>query len=93
MVKKSKAKQGLAAMSSERRREIAALGGKAVSNEKRGFSNRELASKAGSLGGKATPPESRTFSQNRELAASAGRKGGRRLRELTKAKSDTEKPE
>ena len=48
-----KAKRGLAAMSPEKRREIARLGGKAVPSDKRGFSNNpELARRAGAIGGK-----------------------------------------
>jgi len=42
-----KAKRGFAAMTPERRREIASLGGKATSPENRAFSlNRQLASEA-----------------------------------------------
>lgn len=46
--------RGLAAISPERRREIAMKGGAAVPAEKRAFSkNRALAAEAGALGGKA----------------------------------------
>jgi hypothetical protein len=44
--------QGFAAISPERRREIASMGGKAL------------------------PPEKRSFSTDRDLAKAAGRKGG-----------------
>jgi len=47
-----KAKRGFAAMSPEKRREIARLGGAAVPNEKRSFSqSHDLAAKAGRKGG------------------------------------------
>lgn len=47
--------KGFAAMSPERRKEIARSGGKAITPEKRAFSqNRDLASRAGKIGGKAT---------------------------------------
>ena len=52
----SKAKRGFAAMSPERRREIAAKGGAAVPAEKRSFSqSRDLAARAGRSGGSASP--------------------------------------
>jgi len=51
-----KAKRGFAAMSPERRREIAAKGGAAVPAEKRSFSkSRDLARQAGRAGGSAPP--------------------------------------
>jgi len=54
MTDKPKKPRGFAAMSPEKRAEIARLGGKAVPAEKRTFSVKEgLASKAGSKGGKA----------------------------------------
>ena len=56
-----KAKRGFAAMSAERRREIAARGGASVPAEKRSFSqNRDLAASAGRTGGSVsrTPPKS-----------------------------------
>lgn len=49
-----KSKRGFAAMSPERRREIAAKGGAAVPAEKRSFSrSRDLAAQAGRTGGSA----------------------------------------
>jgi general stress protein YciG len=49
-----KKKQGFAAMSKDRQREIASLGGRSIPAEKRSFStNRELARTAGSKGGSA----------------------------------------
>jgi general stress protein YciG len=69
--------RGFAAMSPEKRREIAAKGGAAVPKDKRSFSaNRDLASSAGTVGGKNVAAESRSFSRDRDLAAAAGRKGG-----------------
>jgi general stress protein YciG len=48
-----KKKRGFGAMSPERQKMIAALGGKAVKPENRSFSqNRDLARSAGSIGGK-----------------------------------------
>lgn len=76
-----KSKRGFAAMTPERRREIAAMGGRAVKPESRSFStNRELAANAGRKGGILTPATSRAFSVNRELASDAGRKGGLAVR-------------
>lgn len=50
----TKAKRGFAAMSPDKRREIAARGGAAVPPEKRSFSqSRELAASAGRIGGAA----------------------------------------
>jgi len=70
-------KRGFASMDPEKRRAISRMGGKAVPNEKRSFSqNSELASNAGRKGGESVSPEKRSFSQNHELASSAGRKGG-----------------
>jgi hypothetical protein len=64
-------------MNQERQRQIASMGGKAVPDEKRSFSqNRRLAAEAGRKGGQSVPGSKRSFSQNRELAAVAGRKGG-----------------
>jgi uncharacterized protein len=69
--------RGFASMDAERQRQIASMGGKAVPDSKRSFSqNRELAAQAGRKGGQSVPGEKRSFSQNRELAAQAGRKGG-----------------
>ena len=64
-------------MNAERQRQIASMGGKAVPDAKRSFSqNRRLAAEAGRKGGQSVPGAKRSFSQNRELAATAGRKGG-----------------
>jgi general stress protein YciG len=69
--------RGFASMNQERQRQIASMGGKAVPDSKRSFSqNRDLAAQAGRKGGQSVPGEKRSFSQNRELAAQAGRKGG-----------------
>lgn len=69
--------RGFASMDPERQRQIASMGGKAVPDEKRSFSqNRRLAAEAGRKGGQSVPDEKRSFSQNPELAAEAGRKGG-----------------
>lgn len=47
-----KKKRGLAVVDPERRREIARMGGRAIAPENRAFSqNRDLASRAGRLGG------------------------------------------
>lgn len=52
---KPKARRGFAAMSAEMQRQIARKGGQSVPDEKRSFfRNRELASKAGSKGGRAS---------------------------------------
>lgn len=54
MTDKPKSKRGFAAMSPEKRREIASKGGSSVPADKRAFSrDRELASKAGEKGGHA----------------------------------------
>ena len=64
-------------MDQDRQRQIASMGGKAVPDSKRSFSqNRELAAQAGRKGGQSVPGEKRSFSQNPGLAAEAGRKGG-----------------
>lgn len=69
--------RGFASMKQERQRQIASMGGRAVPDEKRSFSqNRTLAAEAGRKGGQSVPGAKRSFSQNRELAAQAGRKGG-----------------
>jgi general stress protein YciG len=75
---KTKKPKGLAAVSLERRREIASMGGKALPKEKRGFSvSPEAAARAGRIGGLAVPPEKRGYSRDPLLAQEAGRKGGR----------------
>ena len=59
MTEKVKKPQGFAAISPERRKEIATLGGKSVPAEKRAFSVKAgLAAKAGSKGGKTKRPRS-----------------------------------
>lgn len=71
-------KRGFAAMSPERQREIAAMGGRSVPKSKRTFrKNRALASTAGRKGGKSVPAEKRTFACDPELARRAGCRGGR----------------
>ena len=81
-------KRGFASMDPERRREIAAKGGRSVPKEARGFSrNPELASEAGRKGGVSVPAAERAFSHDRELAVSAGRKGG-----AARRKTATESP-
>lgn len=53
----TKSKRGFAAMSPDKRREIAAKGGAAVPAEKRSFSqNRDLAASAGRAGGSSSRP-------------------------------------
>jgi general stress protein YciG len=73
----AKKPRGFAAMSPERRRAIAAKGGKGVPAHLRSFSKDvELARRAGQKGGRNIPKEKRTFSSNTELAKRAGRTGG-----------------
>lgn len=58
--KRRKAKRGFAAMTPERRREIARKGGQSVKPENRAFAqNRELASDAGRKGGSQSPGKRR----------------------------------
>src|SRR5256714_15368015 len=72
--------RGFASMNTERQRQIASMGGKAVPDEKRSFSqNRRLAAEAGRKGGQSAPGSKRSFSQNRALAAAARRKAGQSL--------------
>jgi general stress protein YciG len=74
---KTQKPRGFAALSPERLREIASMGGKAVPKKKRTFSaSSEAAAKAGRTGGSAVPPEKRAFSVDPLLAQEAGRKGG-----------------
>jgi general stress protein YciG len=69
---------GFAAMTPERRREVAAKGGRAVNPENRTFfTDRKLASEAGAKGGQNLPDEKRSFKKWPLLAAEAGRKGGK----------------
>jgi general stress protein YciG len=66
--KKRKAKRGFAAMSLEKRREIARKGGQSVKPENRAFAqNRELAAEAGRKGGSQSPGKRR----RRRVAAPA----------------------
>ena len=70
--------RGFAAMTPERRKAIAAKGGRSVDPANRSFSkDRSLAARAGSKGGKSVDPKKRSFAQSRDLASSAGKKGGR----------------
>lgn len=71
-------RRGFASMTAERRRQIAAMGGKAVDPSQRSFAlDRELAREAGRKGGLAVPAEKRSYSTNPDLAQRSGRKGGR----------------
>lgn len=73
----TKRPRGFAAMSPDRQREIARMGGTSVPPERRSFSqNRELAASAGRKGGLAVPDSERSFSRDRVLAAAAGARGG-----------------
>jgi general stress protein YciG len=77
MTDKPKSRRGFAAMTPEKQREIARMGGRSLKPEQRSFSqNRDLAQAAGRKGGLGVKPEQRSFSQNRDLAQAAGRKGG-----------------
>src|ERR1041384_6779925 len=65
--------RGFASMDAERQREIASMGGKAVPDSKRSFSqNRRLAAEAGRKGGQSVPGSKRSFSQDRALGADGG---------------------
>lgn len=58
--RKRKAKRGFAAMSPEKRREIARKGGQSVKPENRAFAqNRDLAAEAGRKGGSQSPGKRR----------------------------------
>lgn len=66
--------RGFATMSPERRKRIAALGGKSLKPEQRSFyTNRELAAACGRLGGEVAP---RRFDRDPELARRAFLKSG-----------------
>lgn len=66
-ITKPKSRRGFAAMSVEKRTEIAARGGAAVPNEKRSFyKNRELAVSAGRKGGESRRGGSEVNTPNRE---------------------------
>lgn len=82
MVEKQKSTRGLASVSPEKRREVAAMGGRAVPPESRTFAkNPALAREAGRKGGKSVAPEKRSFTQDRALASKAGKKGAREPRQ------------
>lgn len=65
--------RGFACLSPERRKEISSKGGANVPPKKRGFANKELASRAGKVGGASVNPANRSFSVNRDLAARAAK--------------------
>ena len=70
--------RGFAAMTPERHRAIASMGGSSVPVEKRSFSqDRALAASAGKKGGSNVNPGNRPFSRDHDLARDAGAKGGR----------------
>ncbi len=67
-------KRGFGSMSQEKRKEIAAKGGRAVDPANRSFTrDRELARSAGSKGGSAIKPEQRAYSLDPVLASKAGK--------------------
>jgi general stress protein YciG len=70
-------KRGFAGMTPERRKEIAAKGGKSVPANKRAFAaNKDLAIKAGRKGGAQARPSKRPFNMDPALASRAGKLGG-----------------
>jgi general stress protein YciG len=70
--------RGFASLSPERRKEIAAMGGRSVPKYKRTFrKNRALARSAGAKGGANVPAEKRAFC-DRAKARLAGCKGGKK---------------
>jgi general stress protein YciG len=76
-MKEQKNKRGFATLSPEKRREIAAKGGRSVPPEKRSFAlDKTLAQRAGFKGGSSVAAEKRSFSKDPAQAARAGRKGG-----------------
>jgi len=71
--------RGFAAMTPERRREVASRGGSAVPADRRHFSrDKECASYAGMKGGSSVPAEKRSYAVDRELAAKSGAKSRRK---------------
>jgi uncharacterized protein len=85
----AKAKQGFAALSPERRREISRMGGKSVPVEKRSFfQDPSLAAQAGRVGGRSVDPANRSFSKDPALAAKAGVKGGKNSRQARTSDKD-----
>jgi general stress protein YciG len=84
-------KRGLAALSPERRREIAAMGGRAVPPEKRAFSqDHQFAAKAGHKGGKLAKPENRFFSRFPKKAVEAGQTSAEARRARASQRKDGE---
>jgi len=82
-----KRKRGLAALSPERRRAIAAMGGRSVPAEKRAFSqDPQFAAKAGRKGGTLAKAENRFFSRFPEKAVLAGQTSA----EMRRAKAEAE---
>jgi general stress protein YciG len=68
------AKRGFAAMTPERRREIASKGGKSVPASNRSYSkDKALASKSGMKGGRSVDPAKRMFKKDPTLASRAGK--------------------
>ena len=68
------AKRGFAAMTPEKRREIASKGGKSVPASKRSYSkDKALASKSGMKGGRSVDPAKRMFKKDPALASRAGK--------------------
>lgn len=67
--------RGFAAMSPERRRELAKLGGQSVPPHKRSFSTKKgLAEKAGAVGGRSVSAEKRLFKKDPSRAIAAVKK-------------------
>lgn len=80
---------GFQNMSPEKRREIARKGGAAVPAHKRKFStDREFASRVGTIGGASVKTGNRSFSKNKELAKEAGRIGGLKSSENKKKRKE-----
>jgi len=71
---RQKALKGFALMDPEKRRLIAAKGGRSVDASKRSFSrDKNLAKVAGQKGGKSVSPEKRSFALDKALAVRAGK--------------------
>lgn len=86
MVVEARKPRGFAAISAERRREIARMGGKKV--HALGLGHRftvEEAKSAGKKGGKAAHAAGKAHKWTSETARDAGRKGGRGRKVLTEA--------
>ena len=85
--------RGFAAMTPERRHEIAVMGGRALPAEKRSFSqDPSLAARAGRKGGSSVDPANRMYAKDRDLAVEAGRKGGLAPRVSRRAAKTPESP-